>query len=289
MSHPVDTPRIDGLRRRVQQDPASIAFAQLGEELRRAGQIDEAIEICRAGLVIHPTYLSARVTLGRALIESGDLDAAQREMEQVLAAAADNLAAIRALGDIHHRRGALDASLARYRTALELAPNDPDLEEIVATLTRELAERAASVDVAAPATAEAAAPAPDPIEETGSAVSTSGSDGDVGDALEPFDLPSFTPPAFDTTAFSATTVDAPANTTPAFASDVNTPEFKGAPFEPSVVDPERFKAFAAVDSALAVSFVSEPADAEQDRLVRTVAALEGWLDAINVARTGQRA
>ncbi len=45
-----DESRIDDLRRRVQKDPASIAFAQLAEECRRAGRFDEAVEVCRAGL-----------------------------------------------------------------------------------------------------------------------------------------------------------------------------------------------------------------------------------------------
>ena len=31
--------RLEDLRRRVQQDPSSIAFAQLAEEYRRAGQL----------------------------------------------------------------------------------------------------------------------------------------------------------------------------------------------------------------------------------------------------------
>ena len=38
-----DNPRLDGLRRRVQADPASIAFAQLAEEYRRAGNYAEAL------------------------------------------------------------------------------------------------------------------------------------------------------------------------------------------------------------------------------------------------------
>ena len=99
-----DNPRIDELRRRVDRDPASIAFAQLAEEYRRAGENDEAIRICRSGLAQHPGYLSARVTLGRALIEAGEFDEAQHELEQVVRVAPDNLAAIRALADIHQRR-----------------------------------------------------------------------------------------------------------------------------------------------------------------------------------------
>ena len=102
-----DTARIEELRRRVQTDPASIAFAALAEEYRRAGQFDDAIATCRTGLQRHPAYLSARVTLGRSLLEIGRYDEARQELEQVLRAAPENLAAIRALAEIHHRVGEL--------------------------------------------------------------------------------------------------------------------------------------------------------------------------------------
>src|SRR5262245_14319986 len=131
-----DSPSIEDLRRRVQKDPASIAFAQLAEECRRAGQYQEAIDVCRAGLALHPGYLSARVTLGRALIEIDQLDEAQTELELVLAGASDNLAAIRGLAEIFHRRGALADALRQYRAALALARNDPDLERTVTELSR---------------------------------------------------------------------------------------------------------------------------------------------------------
>ena len=114
-----DTPRIDELRRRVDKDPASIAFAQLAEEYRRAGENEEAIRVCRAGLAQHPGYLSARVTLGRALLETGQFDDAQTELEQVIRVAPDNLAAIRALAEIHQKR-------EEGGTPAE-APPDPEL------------------------------------------------------------------------------------------------------------------------------------------------------------------
>jgi len=69
------------------------------------GRHEEAIETCRAGLQRHPAYLSARVTLGRALIEVGDYDAAREELETVLRSAPENLAAIRGLAQIHERLG----------------------------------------------------------------------------------------------------------------------------------------------------------------------------------------
>jgi tetratricopeptide (TPR) repeat protein len=93
------------LRRRIQQDPASLAFAPLAEELRRAGRLDEAVQICRAGLALHPEYTTARATLGRALIDKGDLDAALTELSAVLAAAPDHLSALKGVAEIHARRG----------------------------------------------------------------------------------------------------------------------------------------------------------------------------------------
>lgn len=102
-----DNPRLEELKRRVQRDPASISFAALAEEYRRLGRFEEAVETCRSGLQRHPAYVSARVTLGRALMDMGDYDGATGELEQVLRAAPENLAAIRALADIHRRRGEL--------------------------------------------------------------------------------------------------------------------------------------------------------------------------------------
>lgn len=96
---------VQELERRIQKDPASIAFAQLAEEYRRAGRYEDAVRVARAGLARHPGYLSARVTLGRVLVELDQLDAAKTELETVLKSAPENLAAIRARAEIHQRRG----------------------------------------------------------------------------------------------------------------------------------------------------------------------------------------
>jgi tetratricopeptide (TPR) repeat protein len=117
-----DNPRIEELRRRVQKDPASIAFAQLAEEHRRAGEYDESIEVATAGLQQHPAYLSARVTLGRALIEVGRLDEAAAEFEYVVKAAPDNLTAVRQLADIHQRRRQVSSDTNRRQAETQAPP-----------------------------------------------------------------------------------------------------------------------------------------------------------------------
>jgi tetratricopeptide (TPR) repeat protein len=138
------------------------------------------VRVSRAGLAQHPTYLSARVTLGRALLELQQFDEAQSELEHVLKAAPDNLAAIRALAEIHQRRGDLGEALKQFSTAhaigrdeataaspvppppdysrafeaidsltLELAgppPPDPVLDELEAWLDAILADRVQRLD-----------------------------------------------------------------------------------------------------------------------------------------------
>jgi uncharacterized protein DUF4388/uncharacterized protein DUF4339/tetratricopeptide repeat protein len=90
-------PKVEELRRRLEKDPSSRVFAQLSEELRKEGELEEAIRVSREGLQKHPFYPSARMTLGRALLDSGDLDTAKTEFEAVLQGAPDNLLARRFL------------------------------------------------------------------------------------------------------------------------------------------------------------------------------------------------
>jgi predicted Zn-dependent protease len=143
-----DNPRIEELRRRIQKDPASIAFAQLAEEHRRAGQFEDAVRVCRAGLAQHPAYLSARITLGRALLEMGRYDESVTEFEYVLKAAPDNLTATRELADIEQRRRARVAQVEVTPSVMpELPPSaiDPVIAELEAWLAVFADEREARV------------------------------------------------------------------------------------------------------------------------------------------------
>ena len=246
-----DNPRIEDLRRRIQKDPASIAFAQLAEEYRRAGLYTEAIDVCRAGLAVHPAYLSARVTLGRALIELGQVDDAQRELELVVKGAPENLAAIRGLAEIHHRRGSLVEALAQYRTALTLARNDPDLEETVTDLTRQLARQKA----------------PEPPDGL--------SLDQMQQELEVSNAPSQAPEAGSVLPAAEPVPEAPP-ASPAIAAPaprlVPRPSVTASPVHASLAPPP------------AVQRTPADTDPDRARAIQTLVALEKWIAAIHVAR-----
>jgi tetratricopeptide (TPR) repeat protein len=263
-----DNQRIEDLRRRVQKDPASIAFAQLAEELRRAGQYQESADVCHAGLALHPGYLSARVTLGRALIELNELDTALAELTTVLKSAPENLAAIRGVAEIHHRRNDLPAALAHYRAALALAKNDPDLQRTVAELAREIEP-----------------PAP-PAHEDGLSFEQMRSEFlklAPPPPAAPRDIPE---PTSDLPHSTAPASDAPAAWQ---VPDLQQTESPVAPPEeqatPGVLDRSADSADEAAASAS--SWSDAPGDAVSEAAYnaeRQVVALQAFLDAIHVAR-----
>jgi tetratricopeptide (TPR) repeat protein len=281
-----DSQRIDDLRRRVQRDPTSIAFAQLAEECRRAGHFQEAVDVCRAGLELHPGYLSARVTLGRALIELGDLDVALAELGHVLKSAPDNLAAIRGIAEIHHRQGHLSEALAQYRAALGLARNDPDLQRTVDELARKVEP------VPAPASADGLSfeqmqnellqnlPPPPPVKLAAPPRVETAIASEPAPAVPSLDTEGKAerPPI----AHADASADPPAGREETFAESPLPSEETSA----SSVDAE--SPFAPVVSIERVDVGASQYTAERARAVRMIGALEQWIDAIHVARAQPR-
>jgi len=133
-----DTSRIDDLRRRLEKEPGSRLFAQLAEELRKEGELTEAIRVARTGLLQHPAYPSAHMTLGRALRDTGDLPGARVQFEAVLRGAPDNILASRFLGETLEAIGDLGSALLQYRATLRLAPGDRQIEGQIRSLEERL-------------------------------------------------------------------------------------------------------------------------------------------------------
>ena len=77
------------------------------------------------------------MTLGRALLEVGDVDSAQRELNDVLRSAPDNLGAIRGIAEVHRRKGEIPEALEQFRSAFEMASPDPSIEQVVRDLRRD--------------------------------------------------------------------------------------------------------------------------------------------------------
>lgn len=133
--------RIQQLRYRLREEPESRVFYQLGETLRREGELEEAVEVLRTGLGHHPRYVAAWVALGRALNGAGRPEDAEKAFARALELDPENSVAARSIGDIAARRGDWVRAVKALKLARVLAPGDSSLDERIAAVEAELSAR----------------------------------------------------------------------------------------------------------------------------------------------------
>lgn len=138
MAQPATNPKIEELRFRIKADPKSRLFYQLAEELRRAGQFAESEQLLRQGLVHHPTYLAAWVSLGRVLREQQNDAAAVDALNTALQLDPGNVVAARLLGDAYMVLGERVEAIKKYKLVHAILPTDEDLRATIERLETEL-------------------------------------------------------------------------------------------------------------------------------------------------------
>jgi len=125
-----NTALIEDLLRQYAENPRRV-FARLANELRKSGDYDRAIEICRGQIPQQPGYISGHIVLGQTLYDCGRLEEARQTFETALNLDPENLIALRHLGDIARQHGENDVARGWYRRLLEV---DPQNDEVVAQL-----------------------------------------------------------------------------------------------------------------------------------------------------------
>jgi len=127
--------------RRWQEDPTSRVFAPLAEAYRKAGMVDEAIEIAQDGVRIHPNYLGGKVALARALFDRQRYHEVIDQLEMPMQNAPDNLAGQRLLGESFLMTGRVAEALTSYKLLLYFAPMDVEAAKMVKELETQAYEQ----------------------------------------------------------------------------------------------------------------------------------------------------
>ncbi len=117
---------IEKLKEKVAKDPNSKLFVPLADEYRKMGKFDEAISVLLKGLDNQPSYMSARVSLGKVYLEKKMMAEAKTEFEKVISAIPDNLFAHKKLADIYRDSGDKDRAIREYKIVLKLNSLDED-------------------------------------------------------------------------------------------------------------------------------------------------------------------
>jgi tetratricopeptide (TPR) repeat protein len=151
--------RLEELKTRWEREPRSRAFLPLAEEYRRMGRLTDAERICREGLQRHPHYHSARVLLGRTLLEMDRLEESSTEFRAVLEMEPQNLLAGKLLAGIYRSQGQWSEALNTFRKLQSYFPDDAEIRSQVYRLERGPEEE----PTAAPAPPPSDSPAQDAI------------------------------------------------------------------------------------------------------------------------------
>ncbi|MGH7508700.1 MAG: tetratricopeptide repeat protein [Gemmatimonadales bacterium] len=131
------TDPIRALTARLADEPSSLAFLELGEALRRRGQLDAAYKVARGGLSRYPGLADAHDLVGRILSDQGDLAGSFDALVEALRLDPMHLGALKGIAFLYFRAGDVAAALEHLERAAEI---DPDDQSIVQALERVRAE-----------------------------------------------------------------------------------------------------------------------------------------------------
>jgi tetratricopeptide (TPR) repeat protein len=154
---------IEKLEQRYHENPQQW-FAALADSYRKAGDLDLALEVVRGGLEKRPSYASGHIVLGRCLVDKQLYDEAAGVFEQVLELDAENIIALKSLGDIAEHNGDLAGAKSWLSRLLDIDPMNEEAREGMDRIHE--AELAAPPEAADEASSEES---PQPAIEPGAA------------------------------------------------------------------------------------------------------------------------
>jgi tetratricopeptide (TPR) repeat protein len=163
---------IRALTTRLAEEPNSLAFLELGEALRRRGQLDSAYKVARGGLSRYPALADAHDLMARILGDQGDLAGAFDAWAEALRFDPMRIGALKGIAFLYFRAGDVPAALEHLHRAVDIDPDDESIRQAI-----ERVRGAAAPEVSAEPAASAQ---PEPSADTDVPVTVLSADGPPG-------------------------------------------------------------------------------------------------------------
>jgi predicted regulator of Ras-like GTPase activity (Roadblock/LC7/MglB family) len=123
------------------RDPSSLVFLQLGETLRRHGQLELASRVELRGLERHPHNADAHDLLARICVDQGSLEKAFDEWDMVLRLDPGHVGARKGMGYLLFKQGHLEEAVHHLGAAATSDPHDRTIATALELVREILAER----------------------------------------------------------------------------------------------------------------------------------------------------
>ena len=128
------SPEIARLTDLLALHPGSRFFVPLAEAYLQSNMDDEAIAVLCEGIIVHPTFVAARVMLGRIYLKKERFLEAKNQFEPVLAIAPSNIPSLKGLSEIAQHEGLISETRTFYQTILKIDPGDKEVSTLLSVL-----------------------------------------------------------------------------------------------------------------------------------------------------------
>jgi tetratricopeptide (TPR) repeat protein len=142
------TSEIEKLEARYRENPKGRNFAPLADAYRKAGLVDNAIDLCHAGLQLHPDYVSGHIVHGRCLVDKKDDMGADAVFRRVLELDPENILALKVLAEIAERNDRFDTAVEWFNRLLMADPMNGEAAEGLTRVRGKAAAEAARSEAA---------------------------------------------------------------------------------------------------------------------------------------------
>lgn len=126
---PSTTPQsLEALEQLLERDPQSLRYAELALRLCDVKRAENALEVCRQGLALHPDDPAGRRARGRALMLTGRLQEAQTELLGIIKSNRDDATAMLLITDVLLQKADPGRAKAMLQHATKiLGKDDPEV------------------------------------------------------------------------------------------------------------------------------------------------------------------
>ena len=129
---------IRSLTDRLAAEPSSLAFLELGEALRRRGQLVAAYKVARGGASRYPGLADAHDLMARILSDQADLAGAFDAWSSALQLDPMRVSALKGIAFLYFRAGDVVAAVDHLQRAAEVDPDDPAIAQALERVRREV-------------------------------------------------------------------------------------------------------------------------------------------------------